>query len=267
MNYNIVPPVKNLRIDCLTVMIYNTPKELGYAAATMAAYHIRNFLSSQPEVNIMFAAAPSQNDFLDCLVMLPEIDWTRCNAFHLDEYLDLPTSAPQKLCAYLEKRVFTKVKIKQMYYIDDGILNTPEEMCARYEKLLNTHPTDIAFLGVGENGHIAFNDPHVANFNDPHKVKVVTIDEVSRNQQVRDGCFKHLEEVPKRAITVTIPAIMAAKAIICVVPGLRKQEAVKRMLLGPVTPECPASILRRHPNATLFLDIDAAKLIIDEMKV
>jgi len=259
-------PIKTWHVDALKVEVYETREEMGRAAAALAAQEISKFARLKPVVNIVFAAAPSQNEFLDFLVVHPGIDWARCYAFHLDEYLDLPVDAPQKFANYLKHRVFEKVNIGRVYYVDDGTLRTPEEICERYAKLLEEHPIDIAFLGIGENGHLAFNDPPVADFDDPLKVKIVTIDEVSRNQQVHDGCFNSVEEVPREAVTITIPTIMAAKVIICVVPGRTKQEAVRRTLQGPISPACPASILRRHSNATLFLDVEAAKLVLNERK-
>lgn len=265
MTFRITEPLKAWQVGSLKVKVFRTREEMARAAAAAAAQEISECMGSKRMVNIVFAAAASQNEFLDWLLTHGGIDWSRVCAFHLDEYIGLPLDAPQRFANYLKSRVFEKVNVGRVYYIDDGNLDSPEEMCERYTRLLEGHPIDIAFLGIGENGHLAFNDPPVADFDDPLKVKIVALDEISRNQQVHDGCFKTLEEVPTHAITMTIPAIMSAKRIICVVPGPTKSEAVRCTLLGPITTACPASILRRHPNATLFLDLEAAELVLDRL--
>lgn len=250
-------------VDRLRIQVYRDRLAMGAAAAENVADLIKEILSDKGEVNIAFAAAPSQNEFLDALVAQPAVQWNRVRAFHLDEYLGLPREAPQRFAYYLQTRIFGRVPFMEVYYIDLGEeALSPEEICARYRRLLDRYPLDIACIGIGENGHIAFNDPPVADFNDPCKVKVVRLDPKCRQQQVNEGCFRHLEEVPTHAITLTIPAIMEAKAIVCVVPGRRKSEAVKQALKGPISPECPASILRTHFRATLFLDLESAELIL-----
>ena len=257
-----VDPLKVWRVDKLEVKVFHTREEMARAAAQEAAEEIMQLLSVKQTVNIAFAAVPSQNEFLDFLVDYKGIDWTRVTAFHLDEYIGLPCHAPQKFSCYLRKKVFSRVPVGRVYYIDNGRTRSPDEMCDRYSRLLKEHPLDIVFLGIGENGHIAFNDPHVADFKDETLVKVVSLDQASREQQVHDGCFPRLSDVPSHAITMTIPAIMAAKRIICVVPGPRKQRAVAQTLLGPITTKCPASVLRQHPRATLYLDAEAAALVL-----
>lgn len=254
-------PVARRKYEQLEVLVYDDRWAMGKAAAEKVALLVRQYLNEKKEISIVFAAAPSQDDFLDNLRQITFISWERIRAFHLDEYLGLPPKAPQKFSQYLHERIFGRVPLKP-YYIDPDGKNPPETICARYRQLLDQFPLDIACIGIGENGHIAFNDPHVADFEDPSKVKVVRLDEVSRRQQVYDGCFSSLDTVPTYAVTLTIPAIMAAKAIVCVVPGGRKREVVKKVLEGPISTECPASILRKHPRAFLFLDRESASLLL-----
>jgi glucosamine-6-phosphate deaminase len=204
-----------------------------------------------------FASPPSQNEFLYELREIPGIDWKRVTAFHLDEYVGLPNTAPQNFGQFLRVRLFEKVRPGTVHYLDGTAEDLGAE-CVRYGSLLENHPFDIACIGIGENGHIAFNDPPVADFNDPQLVKVVDLDLMSRQQQVHDGCFKDLESVPKKALTLTIPAIFSARFVYCMVPAPSKAEAVKKTLEGPIGIACPATILRRHENATLFLDKDSA---------
>lgn len=247
---------------CLTVNVYITRQEMGAAAAKHTAAVIREALSRYDTINVAFAAAPSQNEFLSSLVSQSDVNWRRIRAFHLDEYLNLPTGAPQRFSGYLDRHIFRLVPFKEVYYIDPGNGAPPAEICERYSELLRRYPLHIACIGIGENGHIAFNDPPAANFEDPDLVKVVKLDETCRMQQVHDGCFSSINEVPTHAITMTIPAIMAAKHIVCVVPGERKREAVFKTLEGPVDTSCPASVLRRHPAVTFFFDRASAALIL-----
>lgn len=254
--------ILKLKTEKTKVLVYENRLTMGQAAAIFTSKLISKMLTSKRCINMAFAAAPSQNEFLDSLANTPGIAWNRIRAFHLDEYLGLSPEAPQRFSNYLRDKIFGRVPFMKIHYIDPGDKKTPEEICAYYRKLLDVHPLDIACIGIGENGHIAFNDPPVADFEDPCKVKVVRLDETCRRQQVHDGCFESLDEVPTHAITLTIPAIMEAGAIVCVVPGKRKAEAVRKVLEGPITTECPASILRKHPNATIFLDVDSASLIL-----
>jgi glucosamine-6-phosphate deaminase len=245
----------------MEVRVYPDRERMGHAAALYMRELTRELSEKHTLINAVFAAAPSQNEFLDALSSLDGIPWERIQAFHLDEYIGLPPEAPQRFARYLDGRLFRRVPLKRVFYIDDGEGNTPEELCRRYSSLLEENPLHIACIGIGENGHIAFNDPHVADFDDPLRVKIVTLDHRSREQQVADGCFSSLEEVPTQAITLTIPAIMAAQHILCVVPGLRKAEAVKNTLDGPLSTACPASVLRCHRNVVLFLDRESARLL------
>jgi len=256
-------PVAELKVDKARVLVFRTRSEIGRAAAHLVADLVRDLTRESGEpINMVFAAAPSQDEFLEALVRIPGIDWGRVQAFHLDEYLGLPPEAPQRFSQYLQEKIFSRLPFKKVFYIDPDRSSSPEETCARYRALLDENPLHVACIGIGENGHIAFNDPPLADFQDPCKVKVVKLEERSRRQQVNDGCFPSLEEVPTHAVTLTVPAIMEARTIVCVVPGARKREAVKAALNGPISPACPASILRKHPNATIFLDEESASLIL-----
>ncbi|RKY67440.1 MAG: glucosamine-6-phosphate deaminase [Candidatus Latescibacterota bacterium] len=257
-------PVKELRVNNLTVEVHESREELGKVAAALTASLIRKLLAEKQEISMVFAAAPSQNEFLAALAEMPNVEWNRIRTFHLDEYLGLPSEAPQRFSRYLQKHIFGRVPFMEVHYIDPGRGEAPEEICARYRRLLDRYPLGIACIGIGENGHIAFNDPPVADFQDPCKVKVVRLDEACRKQQVNDGCFSTLGQVPTHAITLTIPAVMAAQAVVCVVPGERKRKAVYQALRGEISTTCPASILRTHPQARMFLDRESASLLLKE---
>ncbi|CAM3590759.1 glucosamine-6-phosphate deaminase [Marinicrinis lubricantis] len=242
-------------IDQLKVGVFDSRESMGRAAGEEAATVIRELLHEKEQIRIIFAAAPSQNEFLETLAHAEGIDWERITAFHMDEYVGLPEDAPQRFGNFLKKRLFDKVKPGQVHYID-GNAGTDEE-CRRYAALLQEREIDIVCMGIGENGHIAFNDPPVADFRDLAVIKLVELEEVCRRQQVHDGCFMQLEDVPTHALTLTIPALLAGSRLFCIVPGKTKREAVKHTLLGPITEQCPASILRTHPSCTLYLDKDA----------
>ncbi len=247
------------KVDSLNVRVYPDRLAMGQSAAEMVAERIVELLKEQQFVNIIFAAAPSQNEFLTSLIKSKDIDWQRINAFHMDEYIGLPDNAPQKFGSFLKEKIFERAPFNAINYLDGDAAN-PQAECRRYADLLAQHPTDIVCMGIGENGHIAFNDPHVADFNDPHRVKIVDLDRECRQQQVNDGCFGNLDEVPTHALTLTVPALMAGRYIYCMVPGSNKAKAVKHTLSGRIAKECPASILLKHPNAILFLDNDSASI-------
>lgn len=232
---------------------------MGEVAAADIAAAIKALLSKKAEINMIFAAAPSQNDVLKALVE-SDVEWSRVNAFHMDEYIGLDKSAPQGFGNFLVEHIFSQVPFKSVNLIDCTAEN-PEEECERYAKLLENNPVDIIVLGIGENGHIAFNDPWVADFKDAKKVKTVLLDEVCRQQQVNDGCFETIEQVPKAAITFTCPVFIEAPQLFCIVPAMTKAPAVKRTLQGAVCEECPATVLREHDQAVLYLDADSASLL------
>lgn len=245
------------QVDQLTVKVYASRQALGRAAAHDMADRLRQLLQTQHTVTIVFAAAPSQNEFLDALSQTKGVDWARVIALHMDEYLGLPEDAPQRFSSYLRQHLFDRVQPGHVYYLNGNADDALAE-CQRYASLLREHPVDIVCAGIGENGHLAFNDPGVADFLDPEWVKVVPLDAACRQQQVNDGCFASLDQVPTHALTLTIPALMAARWIYCVVPGPTKAAAVALALSGRVRPELPASILRIHPRATLYLDQESA---------
>lgn len=247
--------------DKLKVNVYASRTEMGKAAADVVAERISSLIAAKGEINMVFAAAPSQEEFLETLVSDKGIEWGKVNAFHLDEYIGLSSEAPQGFGNFLRKRLFEKVAFKTVNYLD-GSNNEVSNECHRYSSLLMQFPLDIACIGIGENGHLAFNDPPVADFNDKLWVKVVELDEVCRKQQVNDGCFATIEKVPTHALTLTIPAIMSAKYIYCMVPGKTKVAAVEKTLNGIVSETCPASILRKHDSAEIFLDADSAARVI-----
>jgi len=261
MNCETPKVLKDWQSGRLKVKLFRTREEVGRAAAETVAQQMQKVMKNKEIVNMVFAAAPSQNEFLGSLTTRNDIDWSRVQAFHLDEYIGLPRDAPQRFANYLRRHIFNKVNARKVYYLDEEGLGAAEEKCKRYANFLEENPIDIACIGIGENGHIAFNDPPVADFEDPLKVRIVELDERCRRQQVRDGCFSSIDEVPTQAMTMTVPAIMSSKYIICVVPGPTKQQAIKCTLEGPVDTACPASILRRHEHAVLFLDEEAAALV------
>lgn len=244
--------------DQLHVKIFTSRAEMGLGAASDAVEYLKNLMAEQEFVNIIFAAAPSQNEFLAAMAE-SDVDWSRVNAFHMDEYIGLPSDASQGFGNFLRRAIFDKVPFNSVNYINGQ--NVPEETLKQYKKLLEENPVDVVFMGIGENGHIAFNDPHVADFNDPEVIKVVDLDEKCRMQQVNDGCFTCLDEVPTHAFTLTVPTLMAAKRRFCVVPAATKAHAVYNTINGVVSEVCPASVLRTSEGTTLYLDNDSSSLL------
>jgi len=242
--------------DKLDILVFDDRQSLGEAAAAMVSDKIRDLITQKKDVNIIFAAAPSQNEFLHTLVSDTTIPWEKINAFHMDEYLGLRDDAPELFGSFLKSRIFARVPFRSVNYINAGAPDIQQE-CERYTELLTINPPDIVCMGIGENTHIAFNDPHKADFNDVKIIKMVSLDLVCRQQQVNDGCFNTLKEVPGYALTLTIPALMKAPFIYCMVPGRTKAEAVWRTLTEPVTEDYPSTILKTHNSATLFVDKDS----------
>lgn len=250
--------------DLMAWRIFNSRQNMGLAAALYTEGLIRAKLQMQDTLNIIFAAAPSQNEFLKYLADSPAIPWQRISAFHMDEYLDLPADAPQRFGVFLRRALFDRVPIRAVHLIPAGTKQTAAEACRQYEELLSENPADICCMGIGENGHIAFNDPPVADFQDEQGIKTVQLDEACRQQQVNDGCFAALDAVPKYALTLTIPALMASEHLVCVVPAASKSDAVTRLLTeDAITEANPASILRTHAGAALFLDPDSGRGMLE----
>lgn len=252
--------MKCLKIDKLEVQIYENRTLMGEAAARDIKAKIAELLSEKSEINMIFAAAPSQNDVLKSLVEDKEIEWNRVNAYHMDEYIGLDKDAPQGFGNFLKEHIFGLVSFKSVNYIDITATD-PEAEAERYGKLLKENPTDIVIMGIGENGHIAFNDPPVADFKDEKWVKPVKLDEICRQQQVNDGCFASLDKVPTHAMTLTVPTLVKAPYLFCIVPAPTKAKAVYETLNGSIDEHCPASILRTHNNAVLYLDNESSKLL------
>lgn len=214
--------LKVFYVDKLKVNICESRSKMGESAAITAGDKIKELLAKKDEINIIFAAAPSQNELLKTLTELDGIDWARVNAFHMDEYIGLPAEAPQGFGNFLKERLFSKLPFKSVSYLNGGATNIEAE-CKCYSALLAKNPPDIVFMGVGENGHIAFNDPPVADFNDTSMVKIVKLDEICRNQQVNDGCFSSIDLVPTHAMTLTIPTLFGADYLFCVVCSRRNK--------------------------------------------
>jgi glucosamine-6-phosphate deaminase len=247
-------PTRNLKAGNLTVNIYENRVILGAEAAKDVATKIKALLSAQPGfVNIIFAAAPSQSEFLYYLSEEEGIDWARVNGFHMDEYVGVDPTSPQSFAWFLRENIFDKLPFHEVFYINGNAQNSAVE-CDRYTTLLEEYPTDIVCMGIGENTHIAFNDPHTANFNDPMLVKLVTLDEASRQQQVHDGCFADIASVPTSAITLTVPALLRAASIFCMVPGSKKAWAVSQTIHNEVSEKFPSTSLKKHAGAILYLD-------------
>ena len=238
----------------LNVQVFPSREEMGQAAGNDVEKQIVALLEKKESIRMVFAAAPSQNEALASLVRSTKIDWQRITAFHMDEYIGLDSTDSRSFAGFLNEKIFQQVPFREVYLLNG---NKPEETVTRYSKLLSEAPIDIVCLGIGENGHIAFNDPPVADFHDLKLVKRVTLDWACRNQQVNDGCFPTLDEVPTEAITLTIPALMRADYLFCVVPGKTKRQAVYNTLNGPITEECPASILRTHTHCKFYFDEDS----------
>ena len=247
----------NEKVDALTVKRFDSRVAMGKAAAQEVTETLLDLLDTQCTVNMVFAAAPSQNEFLEAVVGRDDVDWARVNAFHMDEYVGLPTEAAQRFGNFLKDRLFSRLPFKSVNYLDGNATDIGDE-CRRYTELLLENPVDIVCMGIGENCHIAFNDPHVADFNDQALVKVVDLDIACRQQQVNDRCFDVLSDVPTHALTLTIPALMAADHVFCMVPGSNKADAVRHTLLDDITPLYPSTVLRTHRNAMLYIDKDSA---------
>jgi glucosamine-6-phosphate deaminase len=232
---------------------------LSQAAAQQAATAIQRAIAERGKARIVAATAASQIEFLDALTRAPEIDWKRVEAFHLDEYIGLPISHPGSFRKMLLQQLISKTGISK-YHLLDGDTADPREVVRRVGEALASEPVDIAFLGIGENGHIAFNDPP-ADFNTEEPYIIVELDEACRQQQVGEAWFADISQVPKQAISMSVRQILKAKEVLAVVPDTRKAQAIKRCFEGEISPMAPASILRTHPNATVYLDINSASLL------
>lgn len=248
-----------MNYDSLDVVRTETVEEMGISAAAFVAGIINGAIATHGTARVLFATGASQFCFLQELIKHP-IDWNCVEAFHLDEYIGLAETHPASFRRYLRERLFDIVNPAQVHLLD-GTAEDPGAECDRYTALLQPGEIHLACIGIGENGHIAFNDPPVADFDDPAMVTVVELDEPCRKQQLGEGWFPTMDDVPTHALTLTVPAIVRAQCISCFVPDERKAPAVRDTLLGPIGTACPASILRRHPNARLWIDEPAAGLL------
>jgi glucosamine-6-phosphate deaminase len=238
------------------VRVFPDRAAMGAAAADDVAAELRALLARHEGVRMIFAAAPSQREMLDGLVAAEGIDWTRVTAFHMDEYLGLPADAPERFANWLRQAIFDRLPFAEVHLIEPG--PHPDATASEYADLLAKAPIDVVCLGIGQNGHLAFNDPPVADLDDPLDVKVVELDHTCRQQQVDDGAFPSIGHVPTHAVTLTVPRLLDARRLFCVVPGRLKQHAVQRALHAPVSAADPATALRTHPACTLYVDAEAA---------
>jgi glucosamine-6-phosphate deaminase len=242
------------------VFVYPNRRDAGHASAAQASAIIRAAIERDGHAGVVFAAAPSQNELLAGLRADTSIDWRRVTAFHLDEYAGLPAAHPGSFRRFLRERLMDHVPLAAFHELAGEALDLDAE-ADRYQRLLAEQPPVLALLGIGENGHLAFIDPGECDFNDPRDVRIVHLDDACHQQQVHDGCFERVEDVPRRALSLTIPFFMRTPRAVVTVPGPAKARAVRDALEGPIDPRCPASILRQHSGAVLFLDADSAALL------
>jgi len=250
---------KNFSVDKLQVAIYDTANSMGEAAADFVEKKLNEALAQKGSANLILATGASQFSFLKAFKKR-NINWQKITVFHLDEYKDISDQHPASFRKYLRERILDEVAPKKIYFLK-GDTEDLEKVMKDYSEALQAHPIDVACIGIGENGHIAFNDPPVADFDDPKLVKLVRLDNACRNQQLGEGWFPTLQDVPEQALTLTIPAIMNCKAISCVVPDERKAQAVHNTLYNKISTACPATILRTHPETILFLDEASASKV------
>lgn len=249
--------VKRFKCETLAVEIYKDSVAAGEAASQAAAQALQQLGNNGKKISVIFATGGSQVNFLHTLVETDNLPWARMQAFHMDEYVGISASHPASFCHYLNERLVQKVPIGQFSFID-GMAADPARTCNIYAEKLRSSNPQLCFLGIGENGHLAFNDPHVADFNDPVDMKVVQLDMPCREQQAAEGWFESAEQVPEFAMTLTIPTLFRVPKLIATVPGARKATIVRRTLEESISTDCPATILRTHPDATLYLDLESA---------
>ena len=255
-----IVPIRETQVEQLPVSVYSSNEAMGQAAAADAAVMISQAIAAGGEANVILATGNSQLTFLRALREMPGIDWSQVRVFHMDEYVGLDPQHPASFPLFLQRHFLDYVDVAAFYPVAAPAKGT-EAACSEYEALLRQYPADLCACGIGENGHLAFNDPPYADFDDPVWVKVVRLDDRSRHQQVGEGHFSSLDEVPTHAVTLTIPALLAAGRVLCIVPEARKADAVLASLRGPITEDCPASLLRTQPHARLYLDPDSSRLV------
>jgi glucosamine-6-phosphate deaminase len=256
---------KHLQVEALKVEIHQTSEAAGAAAARAAADALKDLGKSRAAVAVIFATGASQLDTLGALTAMPGLPWDQVSGFHMDEYVGIADTHPASFRRYLRERLTQKVQMKEFFEIDGNALD-PEKFGREYAEKLRALDPQLCLLGIGENGHLAFNDPEVADFTDPLGAKVVHLDLLCRQQQAAEGWFASAAEVPAAAITLTIPTLLRVPKLILSVPGKRKSHVVRRALREPLSTDCPATILRTHPDATLYLDLESANEL-DEVLV
>jgi glucosamine-6-phosphate deaminase len=249
--------VDHLQVGTMKVQIYHSSREAGLAAALATAETLKELGQLHDSINVIFATGASQLDTLDALTSIENLPWNRVHGFHLDEYVGIDPNHPASFRRYLREKLTQKVRMKDFSEID-GSCPDPEQVCRAYAEKLSVANPQLCLLGIGENGHLAFNDPSVADFHDPQDVKVARLDMACRQQQAAEGWFPSFQEVPEYAITLTIPTVFRVPKLIVSVPGSRKAAITRRVLEGPISTECPASILHTHPDVTIYLDVDSA---------
>jgi glucosamine-6-phosphate deaminase len=249
--------VRKFKCGTLGVEIYRDGAAAGESAAQAAALAMRQLAERSPRIPVIFATGGSQINFLRELTQIADLPWSQVQAFHMDEYVGIGADHPGSFCRYLRERLLEKAPIGQFFFIN-GKAADPGQACTIYAEKLRSAKPQLCFLGIGENGHLAFNDPHAADFKDPLDMKVVRLDGSCRKQQAAEGWFESVEEVPESAMTLTIPMLLRVPKLIATVPGARKATIVRRTLEEPISTDCPATILRTHPDATIYLDLDSA---------
>ncbi len=250
-------PLTETSFDKLPVAVYTDTEAMGRAAAVHARDIIAEAIRERGAANVILATGNSQLAFLQALRVIDGIDWPNVRVFHMDEYIGIDPSHPASFPGFLLRNILGEVDVGHFHPVS-GDPTDPEATCREYDALLRQYPADMVAMGFGENGHIAFNDPPYALFDDPHWVKIIELAEASRRQQVGEGHFASLDDVPTHAITLTIPALLAPANILCIVPEARKSAAVKACLTEPVDESRPGSILRTVDHARLYLDPDSA---------
>jgi glucosamine-6-phosphate deaminase len=249
--------VQRLQIESLKIEIYASRKEAGAAAAEAAAAELRRLAGKDENIGVIFATGASQLETLRALIKISGLPWDRIRGFHMDEYIGIGADYTASFRNYMRQELTERVPMHSFYEVD-GNAGDPAKFCREYAKALLSENPQLCLLGIGENGHLAFNDPEVADFNDPEDMKIVALDGECKQQQVAEGWFKSINEVPSQAITLTIPALLRVPKLIVSVPGLRKAKIVHRTLREPISTACPATILRTHPDATVYLDEESA---------
>jgi glucosamine-6-phosphate deaminase len=252
--------LRSFQVDRAVVEVYPSKAEVGRAAALRASAILKAAIAQQDHARLIMATGNSQEDLVASLMEVRDLDWSRLELFHMDEYINLPETHRGCLKRWMNTHFVEVVHPGKVNYLDGNAADLTSE-CHRYEQLVGAAPITLCTMGIGENGHIAFNDPHVADFQDPLAIKRVELDERCRRQQAGEGHFADFASVPAEALTLTCPRLMNSENLICCVPEMRKAEAVRNALEGPVSTRCPGSIVRTHPRAWIYLDAESASLL------